>query len=82
MDTRDIWVDFNEVAPDFKVYSRTEYLTEGHYANVGNLVVAGDYEGNRCQARVLSVQGDVVELQLDRDTFHPAPYDDEALQSA
>jgi hypothetical protein len=71
MRSYDIWVDFNSVSPV------TTTWTLVRHANIpliaGLRLTAGDSEGNVCQARVLHVMDNIVELQLDMGTFDPAP---------
>jgi hypothetical protein len=66
---RDLWVDFNDVGPDSRVRTLMEYAAKNVMITLGDTVVVGDSEGNRCEAQVVSIRGDVVELALNGNAF-------------
>ena len=64
---RDIWVDFNDISEDGQVSTLTKFAARS--LEVGEHVVAGDDEGNRCQATVVSADKKLTVLALDMGTF-------------
>jgi len=66
---RDLWIDFNDVGPDSHVLTLLRYASPGADVRVGAQVVVGDDEGNRCDAQVLGVKGEVVRLAIDGNSF-------------
>lgn len=68
---RDIWVDFNDVAPDGVILTLEKFAS--HRLEVGERVLAGDDDGNLCEAIVVSrdrrgLVGLVVELGTFQDS--------------
>jgi hypothetical protein len=70
MRERDLWLDFNDVGSDSHAQSLLEYATPGSTLSLGSRIVVGDDEGNRCDATVVAIRGDVVEVVVDRGTVH------------
>jgi hypothetical protein len=71
-DKRDIFVDFNSVE-DGRVTTVTDLVSTWADVRMGVAIVAGDDQGNLCDATVLSVDPDgVVELELDEGSFRTA----------
>jgi hypothetical protein len=66
---RDLWIDFNDVEPDSRASTLIEYATEGSNIVVGARIVVGDDEGNLCDAQVIGLDGSVVELAVDGNSF-------------
>jgi hypothetical protein len=66
---RDIWVDFNGVRANNRVSTLATYATTPDLI-VGATLIAGDDQGNRCEATVISVErSGIVVLALDQGTF-------------
>jgi hypothetical protein len=69
MTNRDLWADFNDLGDDLRIATLSEFATEGVHVSVGRRLVVGDDEGNRCEADVISIDGDVICLAVDGDSF-------------
>ena len=66
---RDVWVDFNDIDDQGAVTTLVKFASRP--LEIGEQVVAGDDEGNRCYAIVVSVDGPTVTLALDLGSFKP-----------
>jgi len=64
---RDVWVDFNDISDDGEVCTLPKFAERS--LEVGEKVLAGDDEGNRCQATVVRVDRKLIVLSLDMATF-------------
>lgn len=69
MRKRDLWVDFNDVGPDSRVHTLMKFASKNAQIAVGSTIIVGDNEGNRCQAQVIGLEGSIVELAVDGNTF-------------
>ena len=69
MAPRDLWVDFNDVDDDSRTSSLLRFAAPGSAIEVGEHILIGDDEGNLCEADVVGISGEVVELVLDANTF-------------
>lgn len=68
--TPDVWVDFNDVTSTGETTTFVDYATSDVALAPGDIVWAGDGEGNYCRARILSISVDgEVRLALQLDTF-------------
>ena len=67
----DIWVDFNNVS--HAGYTWTLLSTANSEVHKNQHVKAGDHKGNWCFAVVRKLTEDMALLELDLDTFTPAP---------
>ena len=68
--TLDVWVDFNDVTSTGETTTFLDYATPDVALAPGQIVWAGDGEGNHCRARILSISADgEVRLALQLDTF-------------
>lgn len=63
------WVDFNDATRDGSVDALRAHFRPSTDLAVGATVLVGDFEGNRCRAKVHAHNGAVVTLLLDRDSF-------------
>jgi hypothetical protein len=73
MSAVDLWVDFNELDEHNKLSSLAEFVSPGVKSlSIGTVISVGDYEGNRCEAEVLVVDDDLIEVALRGDVFHRA----------
>lgn len=68
---RQVWVDFNDVDDRGQTTTLARFAEPGVHLDLGLQVVAGDDDGNVCDARVVDMgrDGSVV-LALDLGTFH------------
>lgn len=66
---RDVWVDFNDISEDGEVCTLPKFAERP--LEVGEKVVAGDDEGNRCRATVVRADTNLLVLSLDLATFAP-----------
>jgi hypothetical protein len=74
-DSMDVRVDYNDVDDDGNVLTLRKFFVSPEELAVGQRVVAGDFEGNRCTGTIVGLeQNGVVAIQLDRETFVQAPY--------
>jgi hypothetical protein len=71
MSAYDIWVDFNRVDDEGETGTLKKFATIRLIP--GELVIAGDHDGNTCTAEITYVGEAVVWLKLDMNTFEPAP---------
>ena len=69
MTERDLWADFNELGDDLRIATLREFASDGVRIAVGRRLVIGDDEGNVCKADVISIEGDVICLAVDGDSF-------------
>jgi hypothetical protein len=75
--TRDIWVDFNGVETDNRVSTLAAYATSVHDLAIGVTLIAGDDQGNLCEATVVSTDSSgIVVLALDPGTFRASSPND------
>lgn len=65
----DIWVDFNDIEQDNRVFGAKRFAVPGTDFSVGTHHVVGDYEGNRCNGVIVEQTPNGVVLQLDLATF-------------
>ncbi len=66
----DVWVEFNDLREDGTVVVHADDFADvAKEPQVGERLVAGDDEGNRCPATVETVSGARITLQLDLDRF-------------
>ena len=74
VDSDEIWVDFNDVDEAGLVETLGRFAAPSADLRVGAPIVAGDHEGNRCDAVVWEVESgrDVVVLKLDLGSFRAA----------
>ncbi len=80
MKERDLWIDFNDVGNDSRARSLMRYATRGAAITIGGRIIVGDDEGNRCEAVVLGIEGGMVDLAVDGNTFqHPDHADQPSL---
>ena len=73
----DIWVDFNDLREGGTVVVHSD-VDVAEYAikpQVGERLVAGDGEGNRCPAVVAAAEGTLITLRLALDRFQAAPFE-------
>lgn len=68
----DAWVDFNDVH-DGQTTTLLKFVEAGVDIRPGSKLIVGDYDHNLCDATVRSVDGSVVHLDLDLDSFRTAP---------
>lgn len=70
MRRRQIWVDFNDIDEDGRARTLLKFAEPGLTPSVGDRLVVGDDEGNRCLGDVIDITsaGEVV-LALDLATF-------------
>lgn len=70
MQPRQIWVDFNDIDEEGHARTLLKFAEPGVIPSVGQRLVAGDDEGNRCIGEVVDVtpKGEVA-LALDLATF-------------
>jgi hypothetical protein len=67
-----VWVEFNDVEVDGTVVTAVDLIQPGRgQLAVGETVVAGDDEGNRCPATVVGIDGWRLVLRLDGTTETP-----------
>lgn len=64
----DIWVDFNAMH-DGLVQSLAAFARPHAALAPGHAVVVGDDDGTIAQARIESIEGDVVTLRIDTTSF-------------
>ena len=79
-DDMDVWVDYHDVDDEGHVLTLRKFFISEELAVVGQRVVTGDYEGNRCDGRVVGIEPNgVVAIDLDNATIvrksRPAPAD-------
>jgi hypothetical protein len=68
--TADVWVDFNDVSSIDETTTFLDYVTTDVAVEPGQIVWAGDGEGNHCRARILSISAEgEIRLALQLDTF-------------
>lgn len=68
---RDAWVDFNDVH-DHHTTTLLKFVEPGVEVRVGAALVVGDYDHNLCDATVTAIDGSMLHLDLDPDTFRSA----------
>lgn len=79
---RDIWVDFNQIDEDRTTTTLLRFARRASDVDVGATLVAGDDDGNQCQAKVVEIFPDgVVKLSLDMGTFRTVECEDLATAS-
>lgn len=70
MQRRQIWVDFNDIDEDGRARTLLKFAEPGVVPTVGDRLLAGDDEGNRCLAEVVEITStSEVVLVLDLATF-------------
>ncbi len=77
-DDMDVWVDYHDVDDEGRVLTLRKFFISQELAVVGQRVVTADYEGNRCDGRVVGIEPNgVVAIDLDDAvrTSRPAPAD-------
>lgn len=65
---REAWVDFNDVH-DGRTTTLRKFVETGVEVYVGRPLMVGDYDGNLCHSTVTDLDGDIVEVALDLETF-------------
>jgi hypothetical protein len=67
---RDIWVDFNSIEEDRTATTLLQHARDPGSLAIGVPVIAGDDEGNFCDAKVVDIKPNgTVKLSLNTDTF-------------
>lgn len=66
----DLWVDFNESDAQGHAFTLAKFARI--QLSIGQDVLVGDHEGNRCRGIVLEMDDGIVALQLDLGTFTAA----------
>lgn len=65
---RQAWVDFNDIH-DGRATTLMKFVEDGVDVHVGGFLLVGDYDGNLCRATVTGIEGQIVQLSLDPNTF-------------
>ena len=66
----DVWVDYHDTDGAGRVLTLQRFFSSAAKAKVGERLLTGDYEGNRCFGTVAEVGSDgVVAIELDRETL-------------
>lgn len=72
---RQVWVDFNDLDEEGVVRTLIDFAEEGFETNIGDVIVAGDDEGNLAEGEVLRVEGDgLVAIALKPGAFWAADH--------
>jgi hypothetical protein len=66
---RDAWVDFKDVH-DNRTTTLLKFVQAGVLVEVGRQLTVGDHDGNVCSATIVNINGPVVELAIDPETFN------------
>jgi hypothetical protein len=65
---REAWVDFNDIHEN-RTTTLLKLVEGGVVVEVGRQLIVGDHDGNVCQATVVGINGEIVELAIDPDSF-------------
>ena len=66
----DVWVDYQDTDDQGRVLTLRRFFVSDGKAQVGERLVTGDFEGNRCFGTVVAIgSNDVVTIELDEATL-------------
>jgi len=64
-DDVDVWLDFHDIDDEGRVLTLRRFFISDDLAVAGQVVLTGDYEGNRCYGTVVGVEpSGVVAVEL------------------
>ncbi|MGH9124883.1 MAG: hypothetical protein ACRDZ8_09185 [Acidimicrobiales bacterium] len=66
------WVDFNNL-DGLRTTTLRRFVQDGVHLAVGTELVVGDDEGTECRAKVIALDGELVDLAVDPGTFTSCP---------